>query len=61
MHPVDEDSCVLETGSDSLRDLIRYLTSLDVDFEVLEPPELRAMLRGLAERYAAAADNPAPA
>lgn len=53
--PVDEHSCILETGSGSLRDLVGYLTSLDVGFEVLDPPELRALLRELAERYAAAA------
>ena len=52
---IGEHSCVLETGSDSLRDLVRYLTSLDAAFEVLDPPELRTLLRELADRYAAAA------
>lgn len=56
IRPIDEHSCVLETGSDSLRDLVGFLTSLDGDFEVLDPPELRALLRQLAGRYAAAAD-----
>ncbi len=55
--PVDEQSCLLETGSDSLRDLVRYLTDLDVAFDVLDPPELRTLLRELAERYAAAAGD----
>lgn len=59
LHPDDEHSCVLETGSDSLHDLIRYITKLDVDFTVLDPPELRTVLRGLADRYAAAAAEPA--
>ena len=45
----------METGSGSLRDLVGYLTGLDVGFEVLDPPELRALLRELADRYAAAA------
>ncbi|HYN92294.1 MAG TPA: YafY family protein [Pilimelia sp.] len=58
LRPVDEHSCVLETGGDSLRDLVGYLTSLDVGFEVLDPPELRALLRHLADRYAAAAVDP---
>ncbi|HEX2771615.1 MAG TPA: hypothetical protein VHN18_04190 [Micromonosporaceae bacterium] len=31
---------------------------LDVAFEVLDPPELRALLRELADRYAAAAGDP---
>jgi predicted DNA-binding transcriptional regulator YafY len=56
--PVDEHSCILETGGDSLRDLVGYLTSLDVGFDVLDPPELRALLRELADRYAAAAGAP---
>jgi predicted DNA-binding transcriptional regulator YafY len=56
LRPVDAHSCVLETGSDSLRDLVTYLTRLDVAFEVLDPPELRDLLRALAARYAAAAN-----
>jgi predicted DNA-binding transcriptional regulator YafY len=56
--PVDEGSCVLETGTDSLRDLVRYLMLLDVDFEALEPPELRRLLRELAARFAGAAGPP---
>jgi predicted DNA-binding transcriptional regulator YafY len=58
LRPVDEHSCVLETGGDSLRDLVGYLTSLDVAFEVLDPPELRTLLRELADRYTAAAGDP---
>ncbi len=57
LHPVDERSCILETGADSLRDLVGYLTSLDMGFEVLDPPELRTLLRELADRYAAAAGD----
>lgn len=57
LRPLDEDSCLLETGSDSVRDLVRYLTDLDVAFEVLDPPELRTRLRELADRYAAAAGS----
>jgi predicted DNA-binding transcriptional regulator YafY len=53
--PVDEHSCLLETGSDALLDLVGYLTSLDVAFTVLDPPELRDLLRTLADRYRAAA------
>lgn len=58
--PIDKHSCILETGGDTLRDLVGYLTSLDVAFEVLDPPELRTLLRELAYRYATAAgDRPA--
>ena len=53
--PFGEHRCVLETGSDSLRELVHYLTDLDVAFEVLDPPELQVLLRQLADRYAAAA------
>ncbi len=55
--PVDDDSCILETGSDVLLDLVGYLTSLDVAFDVLDPPELRDLLRSLADRYRTAADG----
>ena len=52
---IDERTCLLETGAESLRDLVGFLTGLDVDFEVLDPPELRDLLRRLAARCAAAA------
>ncbi len=62
LQPVDDTSCILETGSGSLRDIAWYLTSLDVAFEVLDPPELRSLLRGLADHYlAAAGDRTRPA
>ncbi|GAA3038904.1 YafY family protein [Streptosporangium longisporum] len=50
-----EGGCLLETGADSLHDLAAFLGSLDVPFTVLDPPELRALLRTLATRYAEAA------
>lgn len=56
--PVDEHSCLFETGTGSLPDLVTYLTGLDIAFEVLDPPELRGLLRELAARYAAAAGPP---
>ncbi len=61
LRPVDPHSCIPETGGDSLHGLVGYLTGLDVPFEVLDPPELRALLRRLAERYAAAAGGPSDA
>jgi predicted DNA-binding transcriptional regulator YafY len=60
LRPIDEHSCILETGSGSLGDLVGYLTSLDVAFDVLDPPELRTLLRELAARYAAAAGPEEP-
>lgn len=55
LHPEDEQTCVLETGGASLRDLAAFLASLDVGFEVLDPPELQSVFRDLAERYRVAA------
>lgn len=60
LRPLDDRRCLLETGGDSLRDLVGYLTSLDVDFEVSEPPELRTLLGELATRFAAAAHSGDP-
>jgi predicted DNA-binding transcriptional regulator YafY len=51
---VDDTSCVLETGADSLEMLAGYLGLLGADFSVTEPPELVAAVRALAARYAAA-------
>jgi predicted DNA-binding transcriptional regulator YafY len=62
LRPLDAHSCLLETGADSLHALVAYLTRLDVAFEVLDAPELRALLRELAGRYlAAAGPDPGPA
>jgi predicted DNA-binding transcriptional regulator YafY len=52
---VDDDSCVLETGADSVETVAVYLGLLDADFEVTEPPELVAKLRELSDRYRRAA------
>jgi hypothetical protein len=52
---VDEHSCVLVTGSNSVASLAVHLGLLDLDFEVTEPPELVARVRLLAERYRRAA------
>jgi predicted DNA-binding transcriptional regulator YafY len=46
-----DGTCELVTGYDSLADLTTYLTGFGVPFTVLEPPELRAFLRDLANRY----------
>jgi predicted DNA-binding transcriptional regulator YafY len=48
---VDERTCVLHTGADSLDTLAVYLGLLGVDFEVREPPELVALLEELSARY----------
>lgn len=48
---VDEQSCVLVTGADSVDTVAVYLGLLDVDFTVTEPPELVAKIGQLANRY----------
>jgi len=55
--PVDDTSCILETGGDNLEMLAGYLGFLGADFTVSEPPELVAAVRALAVRYAAAATD----
>jgi predicted DNA-binding transcriptional regulator YafY len=53
--PIDDATCLLETGGESLDNLAGFLGALRVDFTVLDPPELHALIGRLAERYAAAA------
>jgi predicted DNA-binding transcriptional regulator YafY len=48
---VDEETCLLHTGADTLETVAVYLGMLGSDFEVAEPPELVAHLRVLADRY----------
>ena len=52
---IDDSTCEFRTGADTLPVLAVYLGFLDVDFDVLEPPELVDHLRVLAARYAHAA------
>gem|GEM_PF-2075891 len=48
---VDEHTCALATGADSVDTVAVYLGLFDADFEVTEPPELVERLRVLADRY----------
>jgi predicted DNA-binding transcriptional regulator YafY len=50
---VDEASCVLVTGADSLATIAVYIGMLGLDFRVTEPPELVEHLRVLGRRYLA--------
>jgi len=60
LEAVDEHSCVLHTGSDSLDELALYVAVKGFDFEVLDPPELVPVVRALSDRLARAADATAP-
>jgi predicted DNA-binding transcriptional regulator YafY len=61
LEAVDEHSCILHTGSQSLDALVLYVGLKGVDFEVLDPPELADQVRTLADRFGRAAPAPAPA
>jgi hypothetical protein len=51
---VDEDSCLLITGADSLTLIAIHLATLGFDFTVLEPADLVDELGMLADRLATA-------
>ncbi len=55
LEAVDEHSCILHTGSNSLEQMALYIGLKDVDFEVLDPPEVVDYVRALAERFTRAA------
>jgi predicted DNA-binding transcriptional regulator YafY len=52
---VDERTCVLHTGSNSLDEIALYVALKGFDFQVLHPPELIPVLRTLADRLGRAA------
>lgn len=51
IEPVDERSCLMRTGGDDLTAIAVWIGFLDVDFEVLDPPELADRLLRVAARY----------
>jgi predicted DNA-binding transcriptional regulator YafY len=55
---VDEQTCIIDAGSDTPQMLAVYLGMLDVDFEVDGPPELVEQLATLAARYRRAITGP---
>ncbi|NUT49123.1 MAG: WYL domain-containing protein [Saccharothrix sp.] len=52
LEPVDEHSCTLRAGSDSLDELAIHVTTKGFDFRVHEPPELVEHVKVLAARLA---------
>jgi hypothetical protein len=60
LEAIDEHSCVLTLAGDSLGVIAVIVGLLDVDFDVLEPPELIEHIAGLADRYERAALPPTP-
>jgi predicted DNA-binding transcriptional regulator YafY len=54
---VDDATCVLVTGADSVETLAVWIGVLGYDFDVTDPPELVAHVRTLAARYARAVQD----
>lgn len=50
---IDDRTCILEAGANSVETMAVYLGMLDADFSVTEPPELVEHVRRLATRYGA--------
>lgn len=57
---VDEHTCLLRSGGDHLGFLALHLGVLGHEFEVLDPPELRAEVAAVAERLARAGRRSGP-
>ncbi|SDG28260.1 Predicted DNA-binding transcriptional regulator YafY, contains an HTH and WYL domains [Sinosporangium album] len=60
VQPETDATCLLTLRGDSLPGIAGFLTMLDHDFDVLDPPELADHVRALAARYAQAV-RPGPA
>ena len=56
LEAIDERSCTLRAGSNSLDELALYVGLFGFPFEVHEPPELVTHVRELAARLAGAVD-----
>ena len=52
---IDDRTCVLDAGANSIEQMAVFLGMLDADFTVTEPPELVEHVARLARRYAASA------
>ncbi|GHH56359.1 helix-turn-helix transcriptional regulator [Lentzea cavernae] len=52
---VDEKSCLVRVGGETMDDVVFMLASITVEFEVVSPPELSAALLRAADRFRRAA------
>lgn len=57
VEPIDERTCLVRIGSDSLDQLAVWTAAFGFEFEIREPPELTAHLRTLTARLTRAADR----
>lgn len=51
LESVDDDTCEISLSGTTMESIARWLAAFDVDFAVIEPEELRAECRLLAERH----------
>ena len=51
VEPIDDETCLLITGADSVSTLAVYAGLLDMDIRVEEPPELVERMKVLSRRY----------
>ncbi|MBF6214875.1 YafY family transcriptional regulator [Nocardia puris] len=56
IEPIDAETCLLHTGSNSLDEIAVYVALFDFPFTVHEPPELVERVRTLAGRFAEAVE-----
>jgi predicted DNA-binding transcriptional regulator YafY len=60
LEAIDEHSCMLTVAGDSLGVITVFLSMIDADFDVIEPPELVEHVAKLAGRYHRAAHPSVP-
>lgn len=53
IEPAGDARCILHTGSHSLDEIAVYVALMDVDFDVLDPPELAERIHAVAGRLSA--------
>ena len=51
LEPTDDGNCIVVIGGDSQSSIAKWLSAFDVEFTVLDPPELRDECRAIAERH----------
>lgn len=55
IEPDGDDACIVTAGAEEPERMVLWLAMPGIDFEVLEPPEVMAAVRVVAERLARAA------
>jgi predicted DNA-binding transcriptional regulator YafY len=58
IEPIDERTSMLTIGGDTIEALTSFIVQTGVDFELLEPPELKGPIREIAERLLRGTSGP---